>query len=95
MTKDEKNNFINVTSIDCILKYIDENSKATRKEILDNAIKSFIDKCAKNKMNGINKGSAGSFVGKALNDLLTGSKIFVIIKKIIDMTTLAKNLIFI
>lgn len=71
MTKDEKNNFINVTSIDCILKYIDENSKATRKEILDNATKSFIDKCAKNKINGINKGSARSFVGKALNDLLT------------------------
>ena len=71
MTKDEKTNFINVTSIDCILKYINGNSKATRKEILDNATKSFIDKCAKNKISGINKGSARSFVGKALNDLLT------------------------
>lgn len=71
MTKNEKNDFINDSAVESILKYIDGNLKATRKEILDNATKSFMDKCLKNKVSGISKNNARSFVGKALNDLLT------------------------
>lgn len=71
MNKNEKKVFINDSAVESILQYINNNSQATRKEILDNATKLLIDKCSQNKVGGISKNNFRSFVGKALNDLLT------------------------
>lgn len=76
MTKNEKNDFINNSAVESILKYINGNLKATRKEILDNATVLFIDECSKNKVSGISKNNARSFLGKALNDLLTAKTLY-------------------
>lgn len=73
MNKNEKKDFINDSAVESILKYMSSNSKATRKEILDNATKLLISKCADNKVSGISKNNIRSFVGKALNDLLTAN----------------------
>lgn len=73
MTKNEKKVFLNDSAVASILKYLGGNSKATRKDVLDNAAKLLSDKCSKNKVSGISGQNARSLVGKALNDLLTAN----------------------